>query len=219
MIYDLRRCERSTASAQRLRDRRVTHGVTPNVKLIDRGLVRRSLGRDIALPIERGINNAAFRHKHGIVAGVEGEIEARVSNTITTVKIVPFERAVERTRIGIDEELVRIEPMTRLRIIRTINAITVEKTWSNFRNITVPDIVLPVEHCDTMRLARAPFIKQAKLDFFGMRGEKCEIDTISVETCAEWRWLPCLWLHHGRVPSGNNTRTPSGGRLRTSETA
>src|SRR4029077_20688624 len=83
-------------------------------------------------------------------------------------------------RIGIDQELVRIEAQSALRVIRAVNAVAVELAGSNIAEVAVPDILGTFRKCDALDLPTAITVKQAKFDLFRVRRKQREIRSASV---------------------------------------
>ncbi len=66
-----------------------------------------------------------------------------MARLIGEMPVVEHEGAIEHARIRIDQKLVRIEAVTALRVIWTMDAIAIALSRHDARNIPVPDISTP----------------------------------------------------------------------------
>ena len=90
-----------------------------HVQLVDDGLVPRRLEPPVALPVEAGIDHDAARHRgrvvgvvgHGLGSGLAGAVRERVRG-------LPAHAAVDRLRVGIEQQLGRVEAVPVLGCVR-----------------------------------------------------------------------------------------------------
>ena len=113
-----------------------------DVRLIDDGLAPGNARRYVTSPVERGIDDDAARHRGGIIAWAAAMVVGAWSGTgiIAIDRTGVVESPVDGTRVGIDEQLGRIEAQTDLGTIWTVDAIAVDLTRPQTRDIAVPDV-------------------------------------------------------------------------------
>ena len=196
----------------------VEHGVTTHVQFVDHAVRPWRVQDLVVIPVGDRCDDAAPRHRRGAVARVEREIAARIAEDIAAMDLVPFQRPAERARIRVDQKLVRIEAMAVQGIVRPMDAIAIEQARPRARQITMPDVVGALGQ----RQARAftQTLEKAELDLFRMRREQRKIDAVPVVCGAQRIGPPFLepdFYAHGYIPSGANTRTPSGGNVSDKE--
>src|SRR5262249_463736 len=80
-------------------------------------------GACVILPGEVIVCYDALGHRSCAVAPVDAEIGARRVDAVTEQRIGPAQRAEDFLRIRIEQQFRRIEPMTLLRIVRTVRAV------------------------------------------------------------------------------------------------
>src|SRR6516164_3759744 len=97
------------------------------------------------------------------------------------MRIAPHEPAGKPPRIGIEQQLVGVKSMALLGRVRTVHAITVELSWRNVGQVTMPDIFAALE------FAAALGVEQTELDLLSIGGEQREIGAPAVPACAEAR--------------------------------
>ena len=111
---------------------------------------------------------------------VKRQIFFGVATPITKVRIVPFKFTDQLARIGIKQQFVMVEPMPRLRVVWTVNAISIDRAGFESRQIPVPDIVglfrQHVAACFDLTFG----IEQTQFHRFGMGGKQGEINTLTV---------------------------------------
>src|SRR5258708_28402228 len=88
------------------------------------------------------------------------------------------------TCVGIEQKLMRIEWVTRFRLIRPMDAVSINSGRSNMRQITVPNLVGVFRKCDSLEFTFAPLVEQTQLDFCRVSREKGEVRTLAVPGCA-----------------------------------
>jgi hypothetical protein len=77
-----------------------------------------------------------------------------ISDFITEQFIAPKHRACDRLRVGIDQQIRRIEPMPIRGSVRSLDPIPVKLSRFDVRQKTMPDLVslLPHAHTDAFAL-------------------------------------------------------------------
>jgi len=82
------------------------------------------------------------------------------------------------------EKFVGIKSVTRLRLITTVDAVSVNSGRSNVRQVTVPNLVGVLRERDSLEFTFASLVEQAQLDFGSVSREESEICTLAVPRCA-----------------------------------
>src|SRR4029450_9531497 len=91
--------------------------------------------------------------------------------------LAPSHRAPDRLRVWVHDDLVRIETMTSLRVVRAIYAVPIELAGPDVGHVAVPHHVGLLGQRDAMRFARRRRrIEKAELDLGGVRGEQGEVE-------------------------------------------
>src|SRR4051795_13271460 len=112
---------------------------------------------------EGRVDHGGFGHPARIVSPVERQILARASGAIAEMGIAPHQPARNPTRIGIEQQLVAIEAMTVLGLVRAVNPVAIELTGRDVIEVTMPDILAALGQCDTLEFAPPLIVEQTKL--------------------------------------------------------
>lgn len=163
------------------------HGETAHVHFIYGGLVRLRFLLAVA-PGERRIDDAAFGHEGGAVPGVERQIPFPVAHHIAEQGIVPNQVTVQCLGIGIEQQLVVVEAMPFLGLIRAVNAIAVESSRTNIGQIAVPDLIGVFGQFDTGGFLAAVGAEQAQLDPLRVGGKQGKIGARTIKGGAQRMW-------------------------------
>ena len=164
----------------------VAHGEAIDVQFVSQGLVPWRARWRIVAPTERRINDDALGHRTGAVAVILGEIGIRVADGVAEYDIAPGNGAGDGFRIGVEQQLRRIETMAFLRLIGPVHAIAVKLPRSRFGQISVPDLIGVLSQTDArLLLRRVGRIEQAKLNGSGILGKEREADARAVPGGAE----------------------------------
>src|SRR5206468_9238874 len=104
-----RAAEPGEGAAQRL-----GHAGMPPREALDVGLVdhagrQRHRGRPVVAPGEGRIDRLALGHRPAIVAPVEAEVAAWMTDLVAEMRIAPAEGADDRPGVRIEQQLVRVE--------------------------------------------------------------------------------------------------------------
>src|SRR4051794_18497682 len=143
------------------------------------------LGAPILTPGEGGFDHPALRNVARIVATAKRQVPPRTSEPITKYRVGPTEPPLQRLGVGVDQQLVRIEPMPVRRIEGPVNTISVKQVRASVRQIGVPDLVGIFRKHDARLFLEAGAIEQAKLDPFGMRRKNRKVHTLAVPSGPE----------------------------------
>jgi hypothetical protein len=81
---------------------------------------------------------------------------------------VPLDRADETLCIGIEQQLVGIEPVAVCRLIGAMHPVGVDGSRLRVRQIAVPDLVGELRKFDAFEFGLPGLVKQAQLDPVGV---------------------------------------------------
>jgi hypothetical protein len=110
--------------------------------------------------------------------------------------IAPANAASNRLGVRIQEKFGRVEPVARLRIVRTVYAIAIELAWTYFRQIDVPDLIGLFGEPDDGDLPRAIWpLEQAQIDRGGVFRKERKVDAGAVPRRSRRIWLSWPHLH------------------------
>ena len=112
----------------------------------------------------------------GAVARVEREVPVGVPAHEAVDPVGVTERAVQRARVGVDEQLVRVEPVPLSRCVGSVHAVAVALPRAESRDVAVPDVVGPGDERVARGLPLAALVEQAELDAGRVRREQREVD-------------------------------------------
>src|SRR5688572_14899376 len=101
------------------------------------------------------------------------------------MRIAPYQPARRSPGIGIDQQLVGIEAVAALGLIRPVNAIAIELARRHVIQIAVPDILGALRQCDAFEFTTSLTVEQAKFDLLRVGGKQRKIGTPAVPACTE----------------------------------
>ena len=116
----------------------------PHVHLIDDRVVPRRSERPVGPPGKRRVDDRAERSERGVVAIVEGEVRVRIADAVAEHLVAPPNRTRHGLGVRIHDNLVGVESMAILRIVRSVYTITVELVRPDIRKETVPHLSRPL---------------------------------------------------------------------------
>src|SRR4051812_39823614 len=88
----------------------------------------------------------------------------------------PVHIACEPSRVGVEQQLVMIEPMALLRRVWSEGAIAIEQAGRRTGQIAVPDLVGVFRQRVARNLVAPGWLEQAKVNSLRMRREHREVD-------------------------------------------
>src|SRR5581483_6983515 len=113
----------------------------------------------LALPIEVRIHDDALGHEWRTVARIKAQIVTLGTDGIAKARGVPLQLTDVPARIGVQDQLVRIEAMTRLGLVRPMDPKAVYGRRVNIRNVAVPELIGIFRQHQALELLRAPGIE------------------------------------------------------------
>jgi hypothetical protein len=125
-------------AAQRGRDVGVPHRGALDVHLVDDGVRPRGAQQRVALPGERVVDDHPARHEGPGVGGVGG---GGVVVGVGEQRPVQDQLAVHRPRVGVQQELRRVEPGAGGGVVRAVHPVAVALTGPHPRQPAVPHLV------------------------------------------------------------------------------
>ena len=115
----------------------------------------------ILTPGEGGFDHPALRDVARIVAPVKRQVLPRTAEPITEDRVGPAKPPLQCLGVGVDQQLVRIEPMPVRRIEGSVNTVAVKQVRASIRQVGVPDLVGIFRKHDARLLLTAGAIEQA----------------------------------------------------------
>ena len=180
-VRDHRRLgERSERPAQFWRNVAAQARQAPDVRFIDDGVLPGHQRPPLRSRRRRLRDHDRLRHDLSVVAPVEGQVLARAAVVKAVVQIARDELSGELLCVRIQEQLVGIEAMALLGLVRTMDAVAVVLAGADIGQIAVPDVIRPFRQRHTLALATTG-VEQAELDLLRMRGEQREVGAAAVE--------------------------------------
>ncbi len=200
-------------AAQILANASMSRGETLDVKFVDRRLVPRRVEQAVALPVEVRIDDDALRDRGGIVL-VVGDRAVLVARLVAEdAGALPVDPFLDRARIGVDQQLRRVEAVTLLGGIATVDAVAVALPGPDAGEVRVP----------VRARARREFMpdlgpvrsEEAELDPLGVLGEQRKVRPLAVRSRAQRERAPGMGAQAGPPPESQITA--SGGSVSSTD--
>mmetsp|Transcript_21539 Transcript_21539/g.83730 ORF Transcript_21539/g.83730 Transcript_21539/m.83730 type:complete len:418 (-) Transcript_21539:1647-2900(-) len=209
------------AAAQRLGHARQKPG-----EALDMHLVQHSVGRRAAWLMRPCMHDRRRRHPRlqrlgRVVAHIHRARAVRMAKFIAVVLGAPAEVADDLARIGVQQQLVRVEAVALFRRIRAVRPEAVHEPRPDARQEAVPYAVLRTVECVATQLALAFAVEHAQFDARRVLTEHGEVHAAIAGQRTE-RLVPAGLeigqMSHGRptqvgVQIGTKNNVASGGRL------
>src|SRR5260370_5893241 len=140
----------------------------------------------IIAPIVSGIDHDTLGHRRRAVPQLSTKGRAMRAAAIPEHRIVPLERAIDRARIRIEQQLCGIETMPRARIVSSAEAVAVTLSGTTPRNIRMPYMFGALDQRYPRDFVVAIFSAKQTKDCSGsVLGEQREVRSLAVEVCPE----------------------------------
>ena len=180
-----RRRESAIGAAQVLRDVRVSGCKSVHMQFIDHRPVPRGSQQLVSAPGEGLVDNHAFGYRAGVILVVEGEILFGVTDLVPIQRIGPSDRSCNRLRIGIEQELGRVESVPLLRLIRPMDAVAITLSGTYLRQVYMPDVIGTFLDSNPVSfLIGVRFVKQTQLHRRGIFRKQREVHSLAVPRCS-----------------------------------
>src|SRR5208337_643755 len=165
VVDDGLRAETGVEALDPFVDERVELGEALHVHLVDDRLVPRDVAATVfAMPIEVRVDDDRLRHVGRAVALVEGEVVPVRADRIAEDGGVPGELAGVGARVGVEEELVRVEAAPDLRLVGPVDAEAVEGSGPDAVDMTVEHLVRVLGKLEAVDLPPVRLIEDADVD-------------------------------------------------------
>ena len=99
---------------------------------------------------------------------------------------MPLQAVLNLLGIGVEQELVTIEPEALGWLIRSVHAVSVKQSGTRFRQVTVPDLIGLLAQQNAVNFTPPKLIEQAQLNLLRGLGKKGEINAFSVPGGPKW---------------------------------
>ena len=173
--------ETEIRSTQRFRHPGMALREPSQMALVDHGATPRRARRPVVAPAEGGFDDDALRHGSGAVAAAGRLVRCGIAGVVTEEVVAPADRAAERTRVGVDQELRRIESMSLRRRPWTVHPVAVELTRPDVGQIRVPDEAVALGQRDAGALASVGrLIEETEIHPGGVLREEREVHALAV---------------------------------------
>ena len=176
--------EAGEGSTQARGDVGVLRGEALRVHLVDHGLAPRRPRQAIVAPGERRVDDHALGHPGRAVPVVPGEVRLGGADHVSEQGVAPVQGTVQGPRIGVEEQLPRVEAMPGVGVIGAVDAIPVPLAGTGLGEVDVPDLVGLLRDGDGRRLG-AVLVEQAELHRGGVLGEQREVHPCAVPRRAQ----------------------------------
>ncbi len=180
MVYGRRAAEAGIGTAQFRRNAAVERGESFHVQLVDECVAPAGPGLLDTLPVERGIDHPALRHRCRVVPPVEGQVRTRRPDLVSEMGVAPAQLADHGAGVGIEEKPVRVEAMSLLGSVWPLHAKSVQCSRRSIGQIPVPDEVGALGQARAHHLAATALVEDADLDGIGVLGEDGEVDAVAI---------------------------------------
>src|SRR5215472_12794429 len=99
----------------------MSNGETADMHFVDDAFVPGSSRRAIGSPSKRRIDNHGLEHAGSAVAAIYREIAVLAADTVTEMRVAPFQFADDLLGVCVKQQFVRIESMPFVRLVGTVN--------------------------------------------------------------------------------------------------
>jgi hypothetical protein len=128
------------------------------------------------------IDDDGQRSKGGAVPLVEGEISGLVADGVAEKRIVPRDLAANRLRVGVEEQLVRVEAQAAFRFVGSMDAVAVELAGADVGKVDVPDARGAFAQADGFRFGGVlRLVEEAEIHGFRALGKEGEVCPLAIE--------------------------------------
>ena len=195
-------------------------GEPAHMHLVDDAFVPACRGRTVVPPGEGRLDDHAFQHVGGIVAGVVGQIALGIAHAIAVMGVGPAQRARQSPGVGIEQQLVMVEAMAPRRIVGSVDPVAVDLPGAGVRQIAVPDLVGVFHQRNPLDFLLAGLVEQAQVHAFGVFREQREIHPPAVPVRPQrigFTGPDARTAHDSSSATRRKIAVPSGGRRRLTE--
>jgi hypothetical protein len=101
------------------------------------------------------------------------------------MRVAPDQPSGQPLGVRVDQELIRVETESLLRLVRPMHAIAIELSGRDIVQIAMPDIFAALGQRDAFQFALALVIEQAKLHLRRIGGKQREVGAPPIPCCAK----------------------------------
>ncbi len=123
-----------------------------HVHLVDDGLVPGNSKRPVVAPGEGRIDHQALGEMGAAIPLIAAEVGVGMAHLVPKQGVVPVNVAVNGLGIRIEEQLCRVESLAVLRVVGSVDAISVAQAGSSLGEVYVPGLVSLFRHGDASGL-------------------------------------------------------------------
>ncbi len=193
-------------AAHLLGDLGVQLGHALDVRLVDHRLGVGQARRAVVGPVEERADHDALGHVTGRVVVVDA---VRVVEVVAEQRLVPLDGAVDRLRVRVEQQLVRVAAQPVRRVVRAVHAVAVALARLDAGQERVPDEPVDLGQLEPRLVPVGR--EQAQLDAFGDLAEQREIGARTVVGRTERICRARPDLHVVPFPTTAHSCLPSSG--------
>ncbi len=171
MLDDRRVSHSRVRAAHVVRDARVGHGQTLDMRLVEDGLVVLVPRRSVVAPVEVGVGD---HREHRVAQRVLVVERVRVVEAVGEQRLVAVDLPVDRLRVRVEQQLGRVAAVAVRRVVRAVHPIAVALTRLDPGQVGMPDEAVDLDQLQPGLLV--VLVDQAELDPVGDLGEQGEVD-------------------------------------------
>ena len=160
-------------------------GQALDVRLVHHRLAPGGARAAVAGPVEPVLNHHRLGHRARAVAPIERQVAAARIDLVAVQRVRPADAANHLLGIGVEQQLVGVEPVPLLRLVRPVRAIAVNEAGVRVRQVAVPHFVRPLRQEPPLQLAPPLAVEDAQLHRGRVRGEDGEVHPVPVGGRAE----------------------------------
>ena len=179
-----------------------------HVQLVDDGRVPRTPEQLVALPVEGVVDHDRLGDRRGVVGLVQDEVV--VARVRERPAAIPEHRALDRLRVGVDQELVGVEAVALLGRPGPVDAVAVALARADAGQIPVPVVRRVARELDPG--LDVVVVEQAQLDALGVLRRDREVGAVPVPGRAERKRLSGPRSHRETLddcyPAASAERSP-----------
>ena len=121
-------------------------------------------GGRVVFPIEVGTDDDALGHAAGAVAAVDAQVGILAAEAVGVDRLLPVDAAGDGLGVGVDEQLGGIEAQAARRFPGAVDAIAVELSGLQARNVGMPDEGGLLAQLDAAGLATSAAVVETQFD-------------------------------------------------------
>ena len=163
------------------------HAETAHVHLINDGALPGRSGPPIVAPGKGRINNTALEHRRRAVTVVEGQVVAAL-HFVPEQGRPPLQLPDNRFGIGVEQQLVRVETMPCIRLVRAMNPIAVDRARARIGQKSVPHLIGVFGQRNPLEFLLAAIVEDTQFDLRGVRGKQRKVDAEASPGRSEGMW-------------------------------